>query len=450
MKLILSNYGHRMISRAAQAPLGEGPGQRLVRALLDHLSAPSTFDALEERLVARGIVQRVPASMADEEIALRYQRNPLENVRRLVFEYTTLCNLSCVHCRNGPAEPVSERRADPLMQAVDAMIPLGVRRFDFIGGEVTMYGLGWLDVVEHIAAYGEHVASVITSGWWLGQENFKAAGARYADDRAYLRALKSRGLTHVIFSLDGPRAQHDAWRQVPGLYDRIMAGFSKVHEAGLSPKVSVVFSEQLKQQGEEVNHDWMQSLAEQLYTFDIKVEATERIARMLNDPLNYFSNFIDVGNAVQLRRGVHHIDDIDDASLRCKNFFRPSPSLRIRADGELSLCPLLDAAEGYGNVSERGLIPVLNSMQDAMVYKLHAERRIAGYRKHLDREIFGDRLDHVCTMRTVLTMLARGIEEQGIAEEDREAIRRLNIDVAQRAGLLPKIGRKALGLAPPR
>ena len=39
------------------------------------------------------------------------------------------------------------------MEAADVMVPLGVERFDFIGGEVTLYGNRWLDVVRHIARH---------------------------------------------------------------------------------------------------------------------------------------------------------------------------------------------------------------------------------------------------------------------------------------------------------
>lgn len=48
------------------------------------------------------------------------------------------------------------------------MLSLGIDRFDFVGGEATLYGKGWFDLATHIRAVGGRHVSVITSGWFLG------------------------------------------------------------------------------------------------------------------------------------------------------------------------------------------------------------------------------------------------------------------------------------------
>ena len=167
--------------------------------------------------------------------------------------------------------------------------------------------------------------------------------------------------------------------------------------------------------------------------------------------MNYASHFIDVGNgALSTSQSRVHLDTLDERLLRCKNFFRPHPSLRIQADGELALCPLVGAATGYGNVHRRPFVEVLNGMHDAAVYRIHAEDRIAQYLPLLDRSIFGESFAHVCSLRVVLTLLARGIEEQGVDPHDPAALRELNVAVARQAGFLPREGPQALGIRRPR
>ena len=95
------------------------------------------------------------------------------------------------------------------------------------------------------------------------------------------------------------------------------------------------------------------------------------------------------------------------------------------------------------------LIEVLNGMQDAAVFRIHAERRIGDYRALLDRSVFGETFTHVCSLRVVLTLLARGIEEDGVDPEDPEALRALNVAVARQAGFLPSEGPRPLGIRRP-
>ena len=85
-------------------------------------------------------------------------------------------------------------------------------------------------------------STVLTSGWFVDETDFVAANQRYADDEAFLAALREAGLTHVVFSLDGPEAVNDEMRGVPGLYAKVIRGFEKVRAAGMSPQVSVVAS----------------------------------------------------------------------------------------------------------------------------------------------------------------------------------------------------------------
>lgn len=63
------------------------------------------------------------------------------------------------------------------------------------------------------------------------------------------------------------------------------------------------------------------------------------VGRLVTGNSNYTSNFIDVGGAVQLRDAHTSIASIRYRSLRCKGLFRLWPTLRVKASGEISVCP---------------------------------------------------------------------------------------------------------------
>lgn len=448
-QLILTHYGHRYIGFRRDVlhleTLQRNPMDRLLLDCLLNLRLPYEETPQTAALLRTGLLQSVPNTLGLDEVALRYARNPLENISRLIFEYTTLCQLNCSHCRNGHLRATLETDVAKLQHAVDVVLPLGARRFDFVGGEVMMYGRGWLDVLQHIREYPPIIANVLTSGWFLGKTDFNAAGVRYANDTAYLAHLKESGLTHVTFSIDGPEELHDQWRGVPGLYRRIMRGFETVRAAGLVPQVSVVLENDLS---DTQTARWLGELADAIYDFPPGTNLEKRLLQLTTDDINYISHFIDVGNAVQLKRGKHRIDGIPDEQLRCKAFFRPAPNLRIKATGELSICPLLDAGEGYGNIHEKDLVHLLNHLHESFVFRLHAEDRIADYRQYLDSEIFGEHVDHVCSLRSVLTLIAREMEERSVDPGDLETIHNINVEVAQRSGFLPPAWKGATGQKP--
>lgn len=449
MRLALSPYGLRYVTRL---PLREGDDPRAlerVRPLFRayaHLTIPEDGDPALPGLVAAGLLERVADDVAPETIRTRHARNPLEHLRRVAFEYTTLCNLDCRHCRNGGLEARTETRPESLRRVVDAVLPIGIGRFDFIGGEVTLYGKGWLALASHARERGAGHVSVLTSGWFLGETEFLAAGRRYADDSEYLRDLRGSGVTHVVFSLDGPASRHDEGRRAPGLYRRVVEGFEKASAAGLVPQVSVVLG--LGGAGRS-DDAWLAAVSSRLYG-----PAPERgtaVLRLLADDANYVSHFVDVGVPLGGRTADGPRRDFTDVELRCRNFFRPSPSLRVKASGEVSLCPLVEAGDGYGNVHERDVVEILNHLHEAFVYQLHAERRVGEVRRFLEPDLFGERPRHVCGVRTALNMVARAMHERGIDPSDRAAIQAVNVEVAGKMGLLPRtVPNRAIGRPRPK
>lgn len=94
------------------------------------------------------------------------------------------------------------------------------------------------------------------------------------------------------------------------------------------------------------------------------------------------------------------------------------------------MCPLFAVGVGYGNVRQRSFLEILNYFQDAFVYQLHASGDIQHYRRFLDQAIFGDAMEHLCTLRAILTLLAKGLDAEPTALSDPKALRRINEEVA--------------------
>lgn len=330
---------------------------------------------------------------------------------------------------------LTETQPELLVRAADVFVQMGIRRFDFIGGEVSRYGDGWMDVARQIRSRGEDIViSLYTNGWWLEQSHFQADGKEYADTWEYLANLKANGVSHVVFSLDGQGELHDASRHHPGLYRCIMSGLAQVRQAGLEPRVSLL-----------IRPEWSDSQVEQflaeaatiIYRLDPLSPTHKRALHLSLDPTNAISHFIDIGNGAKDETMRFPILDERKHALYCRNFYRLSPSLTIKANGELATCRLSNAGEGYGNLHEQRLVDILNHFDEAFVYQLHAERHLDAYLPLIDRTLFGDIFTHLCTLRSIVTLLARRMHEQSVEFSDSAGIQRVNREVAMLTGHLP-------------
>lgn len=438
MQVILTNVGQRWCLQQARTLPAHGlpqgltlPGWRLLLELMKGRVVQPDPGTLAEDLIARGLVEAAERPMDPGSLALRLRRNPLEHLSRVAIEYTTACGSHCLHCRNAAQAPVTETDPGRLFPAVDLLLSLGLRRFDFIGGEVLQFGDGWLDVVRHIRGRQGTRVAVLTSGWFLERNGFTAAGRSYGTDQDLLEDLAREGVAQIVFSLDGPEPVHDRWRRAPGLYRRVLAGFEKVRRAGLIPRVSIISR---PCGGDPEVRGWLLEVASALYPEAGGVAPEVLVDRLLRDAQNYVSNLVDVGGAAALRSGKLRLDQVLDGDLRCKAFFRPAPSLRLNAGGEVATCPLMGGSSGFGNLRQRGLLEILNHLQETPLFRLHAEKRIAGFRSLLDRRFFPDGIDHVCTLRVAVSRLALLMHETATGPGDAAGILALNRAVARAMG----------------
>jgi pyruvate-formate lyase-activating enzyme len=436
MKLTLTNVGHRralFLRSTSGAGATTSPGDFLLRRILDSpehwVVAQGTQEEID--LVAKGHAVTLPATTPTREIKRRLLRNPLEKVTALALEYTTECNFRCAHCYNANVPRVTETDFDAIATATDVFGDMGVRDFVFIGGEVSKYGTRWLDLASRLRYRGARIVGFLTNGWWLGARTFEAAGQRYGSTADYLADLREHGVTHTGFSIDGREAVHDRCRNVSGLYRRIVEGFATVRDSGITPRVSLLYR---GGSPDETAH--IAELARRLYPGAAGTRE-QLAASLLRDNTNIVSNFIDFGNGAGAgASGPWTLDYATNRRLRCAGFYRPAPQLTIKADGGISTCRLASAGDGYGNIHDGDIVGTLNRLQETFVCRLHAERLIGDYRACVDPRIFGDHFGSICTIRAIITMIARRMHDESIDFGDRDGIARINREVAAITGHL--------------
>ena len=437
MNFRLTHYGWmvtRHLANSGQLHLGANPQGDLLLELWTGTNASATDSPIYSELLAEGLIEVIDEAIRQEDTRLRYQRNPFEHITKVIFEFTSYCNFNCEHCFNSHVPRQTETNLDLLKSATKTLMHMGLQRFDFVGGEVSRYGDGWLELVQHIRSLDEGTQiSLYTNGWWLEKSDFLAAGKAYPNSLSYLADLKAQGVTHVTFSLDGPGELHDISRGHPGLYQRIMQGLELVKEAGLQPRVSLL----LRPEWDDAQvENFLAEPAPIIYDLDPQTPSHKRALRLSLDPFNAISHFIDIGNGAKDERLQFPILEERSHALYCRNFYRLSPSLTIKANGELATCRLATAGEGYGNLHYKSLVEIINHFDEAFVYRLHTERRLEDYLPLMDRRLFGEQFTHLCALRAIVTLLARKMNEQGITPDDSPAIQRINQEVARETGHL--------------
>jgi len=431
MNLILTNYGHRFITEklkiCTRDAIHANPDLDILFRVLKQKAIQVEPSEIFNSLISRGYLEIV-ANISVEAIDFKYKTNPLENVTKIVFEFTTQCNFSCAHCRNGSMEKTTETDIEKLKSVADAFCQLNINRFDFIGGEVSKYGNGWLDLANHINSKKDKIVAIYTNGWWLEKTDFFAAGRFYNHDIEYLSDLSQNGVTHILFSIDGHEEYHDKSRKHQGLYNRIISSFERIKLCGIEPRISAVLFEDLDAKTLKA----LANIATEMYNLPQNMDAQLKLRFLSQDETNQFSHFIDIGSGVNLKKNRRKIDEILPVLLSCKAFYRPSPGLRIMANGNLSVCPLLDAGEDYGNIHEKSIIQILNNFQDSFLYKLNAGKHVRNYLQYLDTSIFGEYYDHLCSIRVILILLAKYMNEE--KELNSETLLAINRRIARYSG----------------
>ncbi len=163
------------------------------------------------------------------------ERGEISPIIRLEKSY--LCNFQCTHCS---AEYYMDRHKEKVFKITDTRRKidladirelsrqadeLGLARFVITGGEPLV--MKDFDAVVEAIDPDKHYVITDTNGWFL--------------DGAMARHLKSIGVEKVQLSLDSfIEQEHDAFRNKPGSYKRVMRAIDASLDAGLNLLLSTV------------------------------------------------------------------------------------------------------------------------------------------------------------------------------------------------------------------
>jgi radical SAM protein len=154
--------------------------------------------------------------------ALDFDERPMV----VIWEVTQACDLNCYHCR-ASAQPLRnplELTTAQGRRLIDEVAAMRTPIFVLTGGD-PLKRPDIYDLVEHATQSGVRAALTPSATPLLTQ--------------AAILELKRRGLARLAISLDGPAAEiHDAFRGVPGSYQRTMDAARWARECHLPMQIN--------------------------------------------------------------------------------------------------------------------------------------------------------------------------------------------------------------------
>ena len=153
-----------------------------------------------------------------------FRSSEIKKTRRLLWEVTTRCNLSCGFCFRTPGQP-----GDITPEECERVIPflnrIGIEDVIISGGEPFL--LPWIMEIAHLLKSQGFSVDICTNGTKLTAETVAATGEVFSE---------------VSVSLDSHDAKiHDALRGVPGSWERAVRGIRQLVRRGVQVhSISVV------------------------------------------------------------------------------------------------------------------------------------------------------------------------------------------------------------------
>ena len=142
----------------------------------------------------------------------------------VVWNFTQQCNLRCKHCyASAGSSGLNELNTNEALKVVDKLADAGITILAFSGGE-PLIRKDFFQVLERANSYGIFTA-VATNGTLLLKDTVKR--------------LKQAGIGYVQISLDGAKPEtHEAFRGVPGIFEKVINGIKNCVEEGIFVEVA--------------------------------------------------------------------------------------------------------------------------------------------------------------------------------------------------------------------
>ena len=165
---------------------------------------------------------RLSANLPSHLLQFSRDKKPI-----VVWNITQRCNLKCKHCYAAGEPDVSkELTTEECHRAIDGFADFGCPVVLFSGGE-PFSRPDLLDLAAYAREKGRRVV-------------FSTNGTLITP--AIAERIKAIGASYVGISIDGVRETHDAFRGVPGAYDRSLAAIRACRDAGVKVGLRVTLT----------------------------------------------------------------------------------------------------------------------------------------------------------------------------------------------------------------
>lgn len=212
-------------------------------------------------------------------------KNSLLNneLRLIAWEFTSACNLGCLHCRASatatPAE--NEMSLDEAKQFIDNVVPFAKPVIILSGGEPMLRFEEVCELSRYSTEKGLRV--VLASN-----------GTLLSPDRA--KMLMVSGVQRVSISLDGANAtSHDSFRGLEGAFVSALTGVGALKEIGLPFQINTTITKRNLNEIQEIVNLAVMSGASALHIFLLvptgrgkQIEGDEISPQEYEDVLNWF------------------------------------------------------------------------------------------------------------------------------------------------------------------
>lgn len=165
---------------------------------------------------------RLSANLPSHLLQFSRDKKPI-----VVWNITQRCNLKCKHCyAAGEPDVSNELTTEECRRAIDGFADFGCPVVLFSGGE-PFSRPDLLDLAAYAREKGRRVV-------------FSTNGTLITP--AIAERIKAIGASYVGISIDGVRETHDAFRGVPGAYDRSLAAIRACRDAGVKVGLRVTLT----------------------------------------------------------------------------------------------------------------------------------------------------------------------------------------------------------------
>ena len=282
-------------------------------------------------------------------------------LRGLFFEVTSRCNARCEHCGSscGDFVPKDEVTVDEMKKVLDDVAA------HYNPKEIMLYITGGEPLVKKDLFEFTDYANKLGFNWGMTSNGILI-------DKEVIKKIKKTNMATVSISLDGPKEIHEAFRKVPGAYDKIIKGIKLMQKCPniVDLQITTVVNKK------NIDHlDEIYKTVKKLGVKDWRIIQVDPIGRAKDnkeillepDQLKYMFNYIfekrKADPDIRVRYGCGHFLGVElnnELMGKCYFCYTGSSIASILSNGDIFGCPDIERRPELiqGNIRKDSFVDV--------------------------------------------------------------------------------------------